>query len=44
MFGAPGLIVSSIVIGLNLIPDPLMEPYLLGGAFTPGTRRPNLLT
>lgn len=33
MFGAPGLIVSGIVIALNLMPDPLMEPYLLGGAF-----------
>jgi flagellar protein FlaJ len=32
MFAAPGLIVSVIVIGLNLMPDPLMEPYLLGGA------------
>ena len=33
MFAAPALIVSGIVIGLNLIPDPMMEPYLLGGAF-----------
>jgi flagellar protein FlaJ len=32
MFAAPALIVSGIVIGLNLIPDPMMEPYLLGGA------------
>jgi flagellar protein FlaJ len=32
MFAAPGLIVSGIVIGLNLLPDPTMEPYLLGGA------------
>jgi len=32
MFGAPGLIVSGIVIGLDLIPDPFIEPYLLGGA------------
>ena len=32
MFAAPGLIISGIVIGLNLMPDPLMEPYLLGGA------------
>lgn len=33
MFAAPALIVSGIVIGLNLIQDPMMEPYLLGGAF-----------
>jgi flagellar protein FlaJ len=32
MFAAPALIVSGIVIGLNLIPDTMMEPYLLGGA------------
>jgi flagellar protein FlaJ len=32
MFAAPALIVSGIVIGLNLIPDPMMEPYLLGGS------------
>ena len=31
-FAAPALIVSGIVIGLDLIPDPLMEPYVLGGA------------
>lgn len=33
MFAAPALIVSGIAIGLNLIQDPMMEPYLLGGAF-----------
>ena len=32
MFAAPALIISGIVIGLDLIPDPMMEPYLLGGA------------
>ena len=32
MFAAPALLVSGIVIGLDVIPDPLMEPYLLGGA------------
>ena len=32
MFAAPALIVSGIVIGLNLLPDPTMEPYVLGGA------------
>jgi flagellar protein FlaJ len=32
MFAAPALIVSGIVIGLNLIPDTMMEPYLFGGA------------
>ena len=32
MFAAPGLIVSGIVIGLGLLPDSYMEPYLLGGA------------
>jgi flagellar protein FlaJ len=32
MFAAPALIVSGIVIGLNVIPDPTMEPYLLGGS------------
>jgi len=32
MFVAPALIVSGIVIGLGLSPDPLMNPYLLGGA------------
>jgi flagellar protein FlaJ len=33
MFAAPAIIVSGVVIGLNLFPDPLMEPYLLGGSF-----------
>jgi flagellar protein FlaJ len=32
MFAAPALLVSGIVIGLGIIPDPMMEPYLLGGA------------
>lgn len=32
MFAVPGLIVSGVVIGLNLMPEPLLEPYLLGGA------------
>ena len=32
MFAAPALIISGIVIGLDIIPDPAMEPYLLGGA------------
>ena len=32
MFAAPALIVSGIIIGFNVLPDPMMEPYLLGGA------------
>ena len=32
MFAAPALIVSGIIIGFNIMPDPRMEPYLLGGA------------
>ncbi len=32
MFVAPALIVSGIIIGFNVIPDPRVEPYLLGGA------------
>jgi len=32
MFSVPPLLVSGIVIGLNLFPDPLLSPYLLGGA------------
>ena len=42
IFGAPGLIISVIVIGLNLIPDPLMEPYLLGGALIASSIMPTI--
>lgn len=31
-FAVPGLLVSGVVIGLGLFPDPFLEPYLLGGA------------
>ncbi len=32
MFAAPGLLVTGVIIGLDLSPDPLLEPYFLGGA------------
>jgi len=32
IFALPAIIVSGIVIALDVIPEPYMEPYLLGGA------------
>ena len=32
MFTVPALLISGAIIGLGVFPDPLLEPYLLGGA------------
>ena len=42
MFAAPGLIISGVVIGLGLSPEPLMEPYLLGGALVASSIVPTI--
>ncbi|MFQ5440899.1 MAG: type II secretion system F family protein [Nitrosopumilaceae archaeon] len=41
-FAAPALIVSGIVIGLNLSPDPLLNPYLLGGSLIAASIVPSI--
>ena len=41
-FTIPILMISGVVIGLDLLPDPTMGPYLLGGAFIAASILPTI--
>ncbi len=42
MLSVPAFAISGIVIGLDIIPDPLFGPYLLGGAFIAASILPSI--